>query len=81
MAVLPFKKKQVISNGPTANKPDSKQEKHPLFIAEEHALTRLLTLYTFDDSSKVNSSRPRPIIHPSFWMITFDEWIAHTVRF
>jgi len=34
-----------------------------------------------DDSSQVNSSRLWPIIHPTSWMITFDERTAHTVWF
>lgn len=34
-----------------------------------------------DDSSQVNSSRLRSIIHPTSWMIAFDGRTAHTVRF
>jgi hypothetical protein len=47
MAVLAFQThSSLFSNRPTESKPDSKQEKHPLLNAEEHALTLCLR-YSF----------------------------------
>jgi len=39
-----------------AKEPDSKQERCPLFTADEVAVAHLFTLFTFDDSSKMNQS-------------------------
>ena len=40
----------------TEKETDSKQERRPLFTADELSVARLFTLFTSDDSSKVNQS-------------------------
>jgi hypothetical protein len=62
-------------------KPDSKQEKLPLFTAEGHAVTFAFTVHLrwlIQSEPKMAAAN---FFHPSSWMITFDGWAVYTVHF
>jgi hypothetical protein len=55
--------------------------KHPLFTAEKHAVIRLFTQFTFDDSSRIIHPKWTKLIaaslHLSPWKVTF-LWMVYT---